>query len=347
MFRLFPATAVFTTLLLFTQTLEVVAEADNFIILSWINHVLRTLGADFWDPNPTTDPILEINNLQPVSLANAEYYINFAFAAYCSQRLLSNWTCPQCLILGSNVRYISTVENTTYGTLGFFAVDDTRKEIILAYRGSFNLPNIIADATLVQYSIDDTDIRVHTGSYIAQQSLISQVRGKLDLLIAAKPGYRVIVTGHSLGGSMASLTMFQFKYYGLYTRINFELYTYGALRQGNQAYATKFNSFNFPVGRVVNRADIIPHIVPFSLGYVHHANEVYIVNGVTRNCSNVYYEDLSCSDSLGPIYSVFDHLFYFDADVTTCVLESPIDLVLQFFFNLRPYLPQTQFIDFD
>ncbi len=61
--------------------------------------------------------------------------------------------------------------------------------------------------------------------------------------------------------------------------------------------------------------------------YVHPQTEFWI-NGEKNQkyCQQTVYEDPKCSMSMGPVYSVLDHLFYFDTNVAS-VLGQPLQLI--------------------
>jgi hypothetical protein len=230
----------------------------------------------------------------------------------------------------------------TYDTKAFLAVDDGRQEIVLTFRGSSNLPNILQDATLVPLSPGDlSGIQIHAGFYASTKSLYPQVVGALTNLTTTYPTYKVVINGHSLGGSQATLTVFLFTRNGVFASTIFELYTYGEPREGNLAFATHFNRLNITAARITNRADYAAHVpAPASLGFFHHANEVWIKDGLTRNCPNERYEDLSCSDTQGPLYSALDHISYFGADWTVCWAEDPTNFLLQALIPLQRFIPK-------
>jgi len=105
------------------------------------------------------------------------------------------------------------------------------------------------------------------------------------------------------------------------------LATYGQPRTGNKAYANFMNSLGILSGRVVSRADLAPHVIPVTpvtamtgIQYAHHTQEVWLNGAATNFCSKSVYEDWSCSNSLGPAYTLVDHLQYFNVDYTVCYL---------------------------
>lgn len=92
--------------------------------------------------------------------------------------------------------------------------------------------------------------------------------------LAASPGYKLVVTGHSMGGALASLAAASLN------GQNFTLtaYTYGQPRTGDQAYADYVDKV-FPGSSTMIRAthsnDGVPQIPPQSDGYRHHTTEYW------------------------------------------------------------------------
>jgi len=319
---------------------------DNTYILSWINRFLSSQGVYPFDPNPTQAAamIIPLNNLQPTTLADDKYYVLFAFASYCEDSL-QTWSCTYCNEIGQNVRFDYRVSKPIPNTMAYFAVDDTRKEIILTFRGSINVPNAAYDfdRELVPPTPTDTSgILVHKGFRDSTMTLYPDVVTHLTNLTTTYPTYKVKIVGQSLGGSQATMTMFLFRYTGLFINTEFSVFTYGEPRVGNLAFATYYNALNIASARVVHRADFAPHIVAqYNQSYVHHGNEVWNVNSTytKEDCSTVIFEDPNCSNSQGPIYSFIDHIYYFDIDVVQCGFDDPIETILQFIVNLNALIP--------
>ena len=93
------------------------------------------------------------------------------------------------------------------------------------------------------------------------------------------PQYRMIVTGHSLGGALATLAAADIrKIDDPWYSENTELYTYGSPRVGNEATArflTKQSNYSY---RVTSMHDPVPRIPSVFLGYWHMQPEYWIRN---------------------------------------------------------------------
>lgn len=75
--------------------------------------------------------------------------------------------------------------------------------------------------------------QVHTGFYEAFLESFPTVLAAFTSLKAENPGYRTVVTGHSLGGAIATITATELRRLGN----EVELFTYGSPRVGNGAMA--------------------------------------------------------------------------------------------------------------
>ncbi len=60
--------------------------------------------------------------------------------------------------------------------------------------------------------------------------------------------------------------------------------------------------------------------------YYIHPQPEYWINGKgnQRFADITRYNDPTCSDSMGPAYSVLDHFQYFDANYLVCYLDQPL-----------------------
>eukprot|EP00884_Botryococcus_braunii_P003299 jgi/Botrbrau1/12970/Bobra.154_2s0020.4 len=113
---------------------------------------------------------------------------------------------------------------------------------------------------------------VHSGFVTAYDSVKARIMSLVDEVMDQKPEaeWTVYVTGHSLGGALATLSAFDFA-----TRTprgkkkpRVVMYNYGAPRVGNKVFAEAYNQEVPDSWRVVNTKDVIPR-VPRLMGYSH------------------------------------------------------------------------------
>ncbi|CAK9166987.1 unnamed protein product [Ilex paraguariensis] len=96
--------------------------------------------------------------------------------------------------------------------------------------------------------------------------------------------WHVYVTGHSLGGALATLLALELSSSQLAKcgAINVTMYNFGSPRVGNRRFADVYNEKVKDSWRVVNHRDIIP-TVPRLMGYCHVAEPVYLGAGDLKN----------------------------------------------------------------
>jgi len=210
-------------------------------------------------------------------------------------------------------------------TQGFIARDDSRKEIVVAFRGSQKPSDLLIDFSLSLVPLQSpglSDVEgayVHIGFLTAYNFVASHVISVVKSQLAAYPDYTIVSTGHSLGGALASIA-------GLSLKSNLpgafiKLYTFGQPRTGNGAYADlveKVLGYS-NIFRAVHTFDGVPTMVPRFFGYRHHSIE-YWQFAEPAEPANVQCclgpEDPMCSNSI-PTGSInLPHMVYFGQAMT-------------------------------
>lgn len=75
----------------------------------------------------------------------------------------------------------------------------------------------------------------------------------MGYLLRNRQDYKIVLTGHSLGGAAARITTFFMKYLDQFPGKTYELYTYGEPRAGNKAFVDYMNSLCIKSARVTSR----------------------------------------------------------------------------------------------
>eukprot|EP01113_Clastostelium_recurvatum_P036018 TRINITY_DN5080_c0_g2_i1.p1 TRINITY_DN5080_c0_g2~~TRINITY_DN5080_c0_g2_i1.p1 ORF type:complete len:336 (+),score=68.32 TRINITY_DN5080_c0_g2_i1:97-1008(+) len=237
------------------------------------------------------------------------HLLRYAASAYYTPASIQAWNCEYCTTEFTYSGDFWSDETDTYGFIGY---DRAMKSIILAFRGtdSDSLPNWITNLSnglLVPWANNPT-AKVHSGFYRAYTSIQSQVKQQLLAAVAQYPNATVILAGHSLGGALSIMAAMDI-YYNTTVPIH-EIYNYGSPRVGNNEFAQLYESL--PMGkatfRIVNQADIVPHLPPLGLKYYHVPREVWFNDDVFTLCSETEGEDDTCSDGFPFTNSVRDHL---------------------------------------
>jgi len=137
------------------------------------------------------------------------------------------------------------------GTQGFLAVAENRF-LVLVFRGTEkNGRDIRTDLRARLYNT--TDGQVHLGFLNAYEG----VREAVQQAISRFPDKPAYITGHSLGGALATVATRDLEPYHRVAAC----YTFGSPRVGNSDWS---DGLKTPVYRVVNRADGVP-LVPGSM----------------------------------------------------------------------------------
>jgi hypothetical protein len=104
----------------------------------------------------------------------------------------------------------------------------------------------------------------------------SNVLSAITKARAQYPDYKIVATGHSLGGSLASLAAGVLRSQG--TAV--DLYTYGAPKIGLEGISQYLTSTTLGANyRVTHKGDPVPKLPPALLGYRHISPEYYVTSG--------------------------------------------------------------------
>ena len=174
------------------------------------------------------------------------------------------------------------------------------------------LPNPVG----AQY-VDCPSCKIHQGMKRCKEGTINQVMNAVKSMKSKLPDYDIILTGHSLGAAVATLSAIDLIKNGT----SVSLYTFGSPRVGNKEFSdyvsslfstlsNKYNSYRFTHSR-----DIIPHVPYASMGYEHINTEIYEdATHMLTTCSAGGPEDSTCGSQQWSFIQcdIQDHLFYLD-----------------------------------
>lgn len=199
---------------------------------------------------------------------------------------------------------------------GFVSVDKTRKQIVIAYRGSHSVVNFLADAQAVQLPYLCTLCFVHAGFLSSWLATRTQVLNAVSSALAAHPGYSIVATGHSLGAAIATIAAAEMRTKGY----NVALYNYGSPMVGNSFFAKFVTNQSGGNYRVTHQSDLVPKLPGYLfLDYRHIAPEYWITSGdgVTPTPNDIQLINAGILDlagnegTLDP--SIPNHLWYFNS----------------------------------
>ncbi|GAB2295340.1 hypothetical protein Dimus_029512 [Dionaea muscipula] len=196
----------------------------------------------------------------------------------------------------SEFEKICFLDNSSTDTQVAIWRDAARKRLVVSFRGTEQVQwkDLRTDLMMAPAGLNperiggnfQEEIQVHSGFLTAYDSvrikilsLIQQVVGYSDE-VGSLSKWHVYVTGHSLGGALATLLALELSSSHLAKSgaISVTMYNFGSPRVGNRRFAEVYNEKVKDSWRVVNHRDIIP-TVPRLMGYCHVAQPVYLGAG--------------------------------------------------------------------
>ena len=208
----------------------------------------------------------------PAELAKAVGRIHSGSEAQVLEGLLATWDnrdlrLLRAVLAAGGFELVGGLSDPGTDTQGFVTVRRAGDEMdmaVVSFRGTENERDWI---TNLQYSLTPADSpqaegrettgKVHQGF---RDAFIS-VRDQVDRYLPCAEGLPIFITGHSLGGALATLGAAHLSGWGLAA-----CYTFGAPRVGNKGFS---RSLRTPVYRVVNPLDTVPLVPAWSQGYRH------------------------------------------------------------------------------
>ncbi|KAL9810774.1 putative triacylglycerol lipase [Arabidopsis thaliana] len=260
--------------------------------------------------------------------------VEYASAVYESDLTkLFTWTCERCNGLTKDFEVIEVIFDVEHCLQAYVGVAKDLNAIIIAFRGTqeHSIQNWVSDLFWKQLDLnypDMPDAMVHHGFYSAYHNTTLRP-AVLDAITRVKKVYganiNIIVTGHSMGGAMASFC-------GLDLVVNegeenVQVMTFGQPRVGNAAFASYYSLLVPNTFRITHDRDMVPHLPPYyyhfpQKTYHHFPTEVWVKDfsfsnfvlfGLEKVCDNTG-EDPTCSRSVRG-NSISDHLRYFGVEL--------------------------------
>ncbi|UMM33365.1 hypothetical protein L5515_006876 [Caenorhabditis briggsae] len=204
---------------------------------------------------------------------------------------------------------------------GFTAVSDEDSAILVVFRGT------TSDEQLAVEGIETVKNQMPwiSGGVVSEyfgdafyKIWNSGMKDDFNYLISKHPNYQVWVTGHSLGGALASLASSYLVFNHLTPSENLLLVTFGQPRTGNVTYTQNFDLLIENSYRITHSHDPVPHLPGKGHhGYWHHKSEVFYNEKMTgwEICEED--EGQKCSNANAVDLDFQDHLHYFNLDILT------------------------------
>ncbi|KAL9109412.1 MAG: hypothetical protein Q9227_005919 [Pyrenula ochraceoflavens] len=202
---------------------------------------------------------------------------------------------------------------------GFVAVDHTNSLVVVSFRGSNSVRNFLADA---DFPLVPTDLCAgcfaDSGFWLSWAEARDGVMKAITTADDTYADYKLVLTGHSLGASIATLASAQLRNEGHPNT----LYTYGSPRVGNLPLAQYITSQPGGNYRVTHHQDPVPRLPPLLLGFSHTSPEYYISSGnnvtpTTNDITEFDGVDETQGNAGQTTLNVDDHGWYFNA-ISAC-----------------------------
>lgn len=199
-------------------------------------------------------------------------YINIARLSYCPKKLILAKRCEVCPFILNQYKtfFIHSVNQNKKRLFQFLIIySDKKKEILITFSGPKTTEtkffNKIYKSGFITVKDLGENIRIENyyweiySKYI-RSVLIIKVKKVLD---SKRSDYKVVFTGHSFGGAMASLAAFDLIKKGIIkkNKINESpiIYTYGQMRLGDNSFVLAANNL-IKLIRIVRTDDFVTRV---------------------------------------------------------------------------------------
>jgi len=273
-------------------------------------------------------------SVQGYNEATASEMATASFATYCATDRLTGMKCgANCNKLGGysfvNQGRFSNgyVDSLTYSSF----VNTGKRRVILAFRGTNTATQLVKEiglSTGINFGLCGGVQNAKALKYFytgyqskVRDTLLPHVRD----LVKQHPGFDFYVTGHSLGGALATLAALDLSCNNIVHKNQLKLWTFGSPRVGDVNFAKATVNAVSEHFRIVHDKDMVPHVPPakiaafgdantflgsFNYGW-HLSPEVHYSQDFKSYKICTADEDATCSNRTPLVStSVIDHLNY-------------------------------------
>ena len=182
----------------------------------------------------------------------------------------------------------SDAANAASEAASSYQFGDITKGMLSMFDSSASASDSAADAAAAaaareQALAEEEGSAVHVGFLRGYLSVRERLVHMLRVLKEEEGGgsWTIYVTGHSLGGALATLCASDLK--GLFAEDSVVMYNFGSPRVGNLAFVKRFNDAVPNAFRVVNDADVVARVPRSRLqNYFHVGRTVLVTNQPNR-----------------------------------------------------------------
>ena len=238
--------------------------------------------------------------------------LNISQSTYCIAST-NNWNCKTCD--QNNVFETSSLINGEYIIYGY---NKLYNSVFVGFRGSSNIENWISNIRFLKvYPYENKNIGIEKGFYNLFNSNKPKIYENLKKIVSKYNTNKLILTGHSSGGALATLLSFDIKNND--HPYDIKLTTFGSPRVGNKEFSNQLRDYNFYSIRITHYYDVVPHLPQNKLNFEHVLQEIWYNDDNTeyKICSSNNPEDPNCSDKCAPFEctSIDNHLNYLNVSM--------------------------------
>ncbi|MNI18443.1 Lipase (class 3) [compost metagenome] len=191
---------------------------------------------------------------------NQEQWAIF-LAAICGQTYSQFSNSDGSFVIPVNYEFCHTIQAKSFSNVWepFGFILQSQQEIIIAFRGTSStndwISNVLASQKRFKYVKEDC--LTHRGFTGIYSSARSEIFSTLSML---SPDKTLYITGHSLGGALATLCAIDVAANTNY--VSPCMVTYGSPRAGDPAFANAFKKYVYNSYRIANPFDVVTHAPP-------------------------------------------------------------------------------------
>ncbi|KAL3426436.1 lipase [Phlyctema vagabunda] len=212
-------------------------------------------------------------------LAKFNLLSEYAASSYCNINSPGLLTCTASACPEVEAaKAVSTIEfaDAITDQGGLVATDSVNKLIVVSFRGSSSVRNFISDVLFLGSDCSfRSGCKAHSGFLVSWASVRTRVFAAVKAAVAANPTYKIVTTGHSLGGAVATLAGADLRASGYPC----DIYTFGSPRVGNDVFANFVTAQAGKEFRVTHLDDPVPRLPPILFGYRHTSPEYWLSTG--------------------------------------------------------------------
>lgn len=204
--------------------------------------------------------------------------------SYCKAGEIVSFQCEDCSSDRSLIGVYDPV--STASSQVVVTIDRDEDEILVGFRGTINkISQWASDLDAVYTNWHDRG-KVHLGFHKRFAEIYEPTLKMLKKARSILPNADIIVSGHSMGGAVATLMSSELKRNQPVSLHPTWVFTYGSPRVGNKVFASYVNAqFGSNLVRVMNEMDMVTDLPPTLLGYRHTGKLVLCKTG-TDTCES-------------------------------------------------------------